>query len=196
MMFARDPCASFVHPRLRTTPCRAARSRAGARARAAALRPSAARRRCISSATTQTSPMLLRLPAALRVRPVDVRREQPVRVHRADKLHVVVSERGRVLLDATTSRSTRPRFRSSAVSGLPSGPLLTPTASNCCSCFGNTLPPTRAMPACGTHLDAVDLVVDDERRGLDGAADRHVARADRRRRRHVHFDGDLVGPSR
>ena len=166
------------------------------RARAQRLGGLVGRRRSISSATTQTSPTLLRLPAALRIRAVDVRREQPSCRPACRQTACRRRRTWRCIPRSTTSRSTRPRFRSSAVSGLPSGPLLMPIASNCCSCFGKDVAADARHAGLRQHLDAVDLVVDDERRRLDRAGHRQVPRADRRARRDVDLDGDLVRASR
>ena len=53
-------------------------------------------------------------------------------------------------------------------------------ASNCCSCFGKLIPPTRAIPACGRNLDRIDLVVDHRSAFTKSARDRDIARPDRR----------------
>src|SRR5712691_7160873 len=99
-----------------------------------------------SSATTQTSPTLFRLPLRFGFGPSTLGVKRPFWsivptncVSSSPKVAVYSSN------DHLTS--TIPRSRSSGVSGFPSGPLCTPTASNCCSCFGNTAPPTRAIPA-------------------------------------------------
>ena len=120
------------------------------RARAKRLRrspPSGA-----SSATTQTSPTLFRLPLRFVFGPSTVRREQTLLVDRADKLRVVVAERGSVFLDRPLdvdhSQLEIVGGAGLAVRAVDAAPM----ASNCWSCFGNTAPPTRAIPASGTTL--------------------------------------------
>src|SRR4029079_6628118 len=106
-----------------------------------------------SSATTHTSPTLFRLPERFGLGPSSAgvnkpRSLMPPTNCRSSSVNVAVYS------SSDQFTSTIPRSRSSGVSGLPSGPKFPPTASNCCSCFGNTAPPTRAIPACGCTLIA------------------------------------------
>ena len=137
-------------------------------------------------ATTQTSPMLLRLPAALRIRAVDVRREQPVASFNvADELDVVVVVGGGVLLHAPRRVDhaeidvvRRVRLAVGAVAVRPGFELR--------EHLRETTPPTRAIAQSGFTLMPSILVVDRERLRRDAPGDEQIARADRRVGGHVH----------
>ena len=133
------------------------------------------------------------IAGALRVRSVTARREQPVLIQRAHELHVIVAEGRRVFLqrpfhadDPQVQVVGRPGLAIESVVDADCFELLQLLREHVAAHAGHA----RGR----VHLEAIDAVVDDQRRRHGRPSHRHVARSDERVGRDVHFQRDLVRP--